>query len=445
MNRVAFAMLRGLFLTIATMVVTAVVVLCAAGWMLAPKADEWSMPLRFGTAGFGVRVDAGAAPLLRIATHPLGLALLDGRTLPSRFGTLRVTRVDVDRFAIDCRPCRLQLPALGSEVLDVESVRIVGSQHADTVQGTIVAGALAGRYTGRFDTHGMKLDLRFDPTPIAAWYRVFGANVPEAGFANIEGTASIAVKLALPAATMTIKPIVEGFAVSGLGTERLAGRLPAVSCVDQARPRWTKRAVGDFGFWLPRAVVAAEDQRFYEHPGYDLDELIAAIDRNQGSTRIERGASTIPQQLAKLLQVGNERTVARKLRELLYATEMEQTLGKARMLQLYLSIAPWGEGTCGAEAAAQHYFHVPAAKLGGAQAVWLAAMLHAPDREAARWASAGRIDLARATWVAKSLQRVRTDAKARVLADLAAMAPTGTAGEGDGSDRREIAAGPPLR
>ena len=115
--------------------------------------------------------------------------------------------------------------------------------------------------------------------------------------------------------------------------------------------------------------------------------------------------------------------MSRKLRELLYATEMEQTLGKVRMLQLYLAVVPGGEGTCGAEAAARHYFNVPPAKLSGAQAVWLAAMLHAPDREAARWTSSGGIDLVRATWVAKGLQRVKPIAREHVLDEFATMAP----------------------
>ncbi len=422
MKALIVALLRGALMVAATTLFTALALLFAAGWMLKAAPDEWSVPLRIGTAHFGVRIEAGVAALLRVSTNPVGLLVLDGRAIDTRIGTLRLTRIDDDRFTIDCRPCRLQFPAFGSEPLEVAALRITGTQRADTLNGTIAAGDIEGRYTGRFDTRTMKLDIRFDNAPIAAWYRAFGANVPEAAVADIAGNASVAVKVELPSTRVSIKPTIEGFAVSGLGTERFAGRLPAVTCAGTTGMR-TRATSIDFGFWLPRAVVAAEDQRFYEHPGYDLDELLTAIDRNQSADRIERGASTIPQQLAKLLQVGSERTVGRKLRELLYATEMEQTLGKARMLQLYLSVAPWGEGMCGAEAASLHYFHVPPAKLSGAQAVWLAAMLHAPDREAARWAETGRIDLARATWVAKGLQRVKGKAQGRVIDELATMSP----------------------
>jgi membrane peptidoglycan carboxypeptidase len=146
------------------------------------------------------------------------------------------------------------------------------------------------------------------------------------------------------------------------------------------------------------------------------------LSRNASASTIERGASTIPQQLARILYVGSERSTSRKLRELLYAVEMEQTLGKARMLQLYLAVAPWGDGVCGAEAAAQRYFHVDASKLSGAQAVWLAAMLHAPDTEYARWQSRGGIDLARATWVVHGMQKTTRATRDRVVDDLQAMA-----------------------
>ncbi len=96
----------------------------------------------------------------------------------------------------------------------------------------------------------------------------------------------------------------------------------------------------------------------------------------------------------------------RKLRELLYAVEMEQVLGKPRILRLYLDNAPWGESLCGAEAASQHYFGVRAHELTITQASWLAAMLHNPDAEAQRWAATGRINTARTQWVVLALRGV---------------------------------------
>ena len=218
----------------------------------------------------------------------------------------------------------------------------------------------------------------------------------------------------------SIRPTVRGFSVSGLGTEALAGRLPRVACGATS----VRRSRGDdhYGPWLQRAVIAAEDQRFYEHPGYDLEELVQAFARNEAAARVERGASTIPQQLARILYTGSERSGTRKLRELLYAVEMEHTLGKARILQLYLALAPWGNDTCGANAAAQRYFGVPANRLDGAEAVWMAAMLHAPERDAARWAARGAIDWPRAQWVANGMRGIKGTTRKRVLDDLASMA-----------------------
>ena len=111
----------------------------------------------------------------------------------------------------------------------------------------------------------------------------------------------------------------------------------------------------------------------------------------------------------------------RKLRELLYAVEMERTLGKPRILRLYLDNAPWGPRLCGAEAAAAHYFGVRAHELSPAQAAWLAAMLHNPAVEAQRWADTGQINLARAQWVALGMRGLTRKQKLALAEDMAAM------------------------
>jgi membrane peptidoglycan carboxypeptidase len=151
-------------------------------------------------------------------------------------------------------------------------------------------------------------------------------------------------------------------------------------------------------------VIAAEDQRFYEHPGYDLREIDAAWSLNQQEREAARGGSTITQQLAKLLYAGGERHHVRKLRELLYAVEMDRTLGKARVLNLYLAIAPWGAGQCGAAAAARHYLKKRADVLTPTEAAWLASLLRAPDRDVERYAQRGEVDVDRLRWVIAHLQ-----------------------------------------
>ena len=131
--------------------------------------------------------------------------------------------------------------------------------------------------------------------------------------------------------------------------------------------------------WLRRAVVNSEDARFYEHDGFDIVETEAALEVAAERGRLGRGASTITQQLAKNLWLGEERTVWRKLREYFLARRLED-LGKRRVLELYLNVAEWGEGIYGAEAAAWAWFNKPAVELSPEESSVLAAMLPAPRR-----------------------------------------------------------------
>ncbi|HWE22347.1 MAG TPA: monofunctional biosynthetic peptidoglycan transglycosylase [Myxococcales bacterium] len=131
--------------------------------------------------------------------------------------------------------------------------------------------------------------------------------------------------------------------------------------------------------WLRRAVVNSEDARFYEHDGFDVEETEAALEDAAERGHFARGASTITQQLAKNLWLGEERTVWRKLREYFLARRLED-LGKRRVLELYLNVAEWGDGVYGAEAAAESWFHKPALDLSPEESAVLAAMLPAPRR-----------------------------------------------------------------
>jgi monofunctional glycosyltransferase len=137
--------------------------------------------------------------------------------------------------------------------------------------------------------------------------------------------------------------------------------------------------MGRISPWLRRAVVNSEDARFYEHEGFDVAETEAALEQAAEQGRLARGASTITQQLAKNLWLGEERTVWRKVREYFLARRLED-LGKRRVLELYLNIAEWGDGVYGVEAAAEAWFHKPAVDLSPEESAALAAMLPAPRR-----------------------------------------------------------------
>jgi monofunctional biosynthetic peptidoglycan transglycosylase len=142
--------------------------------------------------------------------------------------------------------------------------------------------------------------------------------------------------------------------------------------------RWQWRSLAAISRYLRAAVIYAEDYNFYRHDGVDWRALEHAIsaDWNRGAMSI--GGSTITQQLAKNLYLSPRRSLLRKAREVLIAFALEDHLSKQRLLELYLNIVEWGDGVFGAEAAAQTWFHHPAAALSPAEAVRLAIALPNP-------------------------------------------------------------------
>jgi monofunctional glycosyltransferase len=130
---------------------------------------------------------------------------------------------------------------------------------------------------------------------------------------------------------------------------------------------------------LPLAVVASEDQKFPEHWGFDVEAIEKAYQLNQHSHKV-RGASTISQQVAKNLFLWSGRSYFRKGLEAYFTLLIEACWPKRRILEVYLNSAEFGHGIYGAEAAAQQFFHRPAAKLTRGDAATLAAVLPNPQR-----------------------------------------------------------------
>ena len=169
-----------------------------------------------------------------------------------------------------------------------------------------------------------------------------------------------------------------------IGTEK--GRLPW-------RQQWVNYAqISDN---LKRAVIASEDDGFSQHDGVDWEAMEKAWEKNAKAEQRAAarkptnpqavakqpkviGGSTITQQLAKNLFLAGERTLVRKGQELVLTLALEHLLSKQRILEIYLNHVEWGEGVFGAEAAAQHYFRKPAAKLSTYEAARLAVMLPRP-------------------------------------------------------------------
>ena len=130
---------------------------------------------------------------------------------------------------------------------------------------------------------------------------------------------------------------------------------------------------------LPLAVVASGDQKFPEHWGFDVEAIEKAYEMNQHSHRVH-GASTISQQVAKNLFLWSGRSYFRKGLEAYFTLLIEARWPKRRILEIYLNIAEFGYGVYGAEAAAQRFIHIPAAKLSRSDSAVLAAVLPNPQR-----------------------------------------------------------------
>ena len=127
------------------------------------------------------------------------------------------------------------------------------------------------------------------------------------------------------------------------------------------------------------AFLAAEDLRFYKHPGFDVVRILGAAASNVRTGDFGQGASTITQQLVKLSHLSSQKTIARKLEEIWLAVQLEAMYTKEQILDMYLNFIYFGQGAYGVQAAAEVTFGVNAADLTPAQAASLAAAIKAPS------------------------------------------------------------------
>jgi penicillin-binding protein 1A len=136
----------------------------------------------------------------------------------------------------------------------------------------------------------------------------------------------------------------------------------------------------DLPAFLPRAFIAIEDRRFYSHYGVDPVGLARALGANVLRRGVSQGGSTITQQLAKNLFLTQERTLKRKLQEVVLALWLERKFSKTEILELYLNRVYFGAGAYGVDAAAQRYFGKPAKQVKIAEAAMLAGLVKSPSR-----------------------------------------------------------------
>ena len=132
--------------------------------------------------------------------------------------------------------------------------------------------------------------------------------------------------------------------------------------------------------YLVKAVLIAEDDKFWKHEGFDYEAMHRALEKDIKAKKFKLGGSTITQQLARNLYLSPEKSLIRKISEAIVTWRMEKVLSKRRILELYLNVAEWGDGIFGAEAASRHYFGKSCSELAPREAARLASVLPNPRK-----------------------------------------------------------------
>jgi len=132
--------------------------------------------------------------------------------------------------------------------------------------------------------------------------------------------------------------------------------------------------------YVLKAVIIAEDDKFWSHEGFDFDAMQKALEKDIKKKKFKAGGSTISQQLAKNLYLSPSKNPVRKIKEAILTWRMERQLSKRRIMELYLNMAEWGDGVYGIEAAARKHYGKSAAALTAREAATMAAVIPNPRR-----------------------------------------------------------------
>jgi hypothetical protein len=288
------------------------------------------------------------------------------------------------------------------------SLELVGN----TASGPVQLGEVTG--TLRLDLDTDRLELSLPDQPAEPVFRVFEDIVPELKWAHVDGTVGAEASYGWSDGSWTLEPRLRDLQVDGavrnLGELR-GGRFTYRAWDADGEEVFRDSGEGTPG-WVPwhqvsphlfAAVVAAEDSAFHSHAGYSEASILAAIEANQEAGGVVRGGSTITQQLAKNLYLDGERSLERKLRELLLAIELDRALGKRRVLEIYVNIVEWGPGFWGVQAASETYFLRQPQSLPPNEAAFLAALLPDPKGTYTRWYLRDRASSVRIDWILENM------------------------------------------
>jgi monofunctional biosynthetic peptidoglycan transglycosylase len=154
--------------------------------------------------------------------------------------------------------------------------------------------------------------------------------------------------------------------------------LPEVKLTQRRPVSWV--VLPDVSLVAVGAVVVSEDWAFYQHEGFDWNQITEALKKDLKQGRFARGASTITQQVIKNVFLGPEKTLLRKIKEFILAVSLDRAVSKNRILEVYLNIAEWGEGLYGIGPASFYYFGKSPSQLTAKEGAFLAMLLPSPKR-----------------------------------------------------------------
>ncbi len=362
---------------------------CALGliaWLYNPlDKTAWRVPLHLPVVGV---VHIRAWPLLQLGTSTVGQSLLNHTKWRSKHGLVTVENQS-GYVQLHCQTCQFKVNALSTKAVSFDHVSLSITRVENKLSGkldmTTQQQSTQILYTADAHMNGIDLNWSLPTTAIADLLTPLKTHSETIQTARVTGSLTAKGTLHWPSRRWSAIPEIQGFDVTGLGTEKIRTANIQFTCpqtyASPSKPNtkphvWVdKKALGR---WLPMAVIIAEDAQFMHHQGYDLETLSYLLAQENPNKQL--GGSTISQQLAKYMFTGGERQWKRKIEELLYAVEMESTLGKQRILNLYLNTVDWGPGICGAASASQYYFGLPPKKLSRTQAAWLAGIIRNPHR-----------------------------------------------------------------
>ena len=292
---------------------------------------------------------------------------------------------------IACAPCSVSHEKIAPTPLTIAQVQLHGFYESFHFKGLLRAPEVLVNLDTSWHDHEASGVFALPTTEIRNIYNILRSVIPEAATATIAGTISGKGSFTWPGLQVSFRPTVQGFTVDGLISplDYTSGQFTYNIKDSHGKDSVRKSGEGttdwvplkQMGALLRDAVIASEDGAFYSHSGYDISSMFAASVDNLKARSIKRGGSTLSQQLAKNLFLGRERTYVRKLRELLYAVELDREVGKRRVLELYLNVVEWGPEIFGAKQAAAVYFNKTPQQLQAREAAWLASILRSPTTD----------------------------------------------------------------